>query len=146
MLKQGLLHLNDVLKQLEPLHTPVAAPGSSVLLRELVSAPSLAEATSNPTATPLLHSMAAAHAYITMFVHVCRTGQADIRTISISHWGSELGLQVKATFCLTITILHVLIKCPANQMRCVYSFWLIRKIRFFSHQVHCMTVFRIHIH
>ena len=28
-----------------------------------------------------------------MFVHVCRTGQADIRTISVSHWGSELGLQ-----------------------------------------------------
>ncbi len=94
MLKQGLLHLSSVLEQLEPLHTPVAAPGSSVLLRELVSAPCLPEATSNPAATPLLHSMAAAHAYITMFVHVCRTGQADIRTISISHWGSELGLQV----------------------------------------------------
>ena len=29
-----------------------------------------------------------------MFVHVCRTGQADIRTISVSHWGSELGLTV----------------------------------------------------
>lgn len=29
-----------------------------------------------------------------MFVHVCRTGQSDIRTISISHWGSELGLSV----------------------------------------------------
>jgi E3 ubiquitin-protein ligase HUWE1 len=94
VLKQGLLHLSSVLEQLEPLHTPVAAPGSSVLLRELVSAPCLPEATSNPAATPLLHSMAAAHAYITMFVHVCRTGQADIRTISISHWGSELGLQV----------------------------------------------------
>ena len=45
VLKQGLLHLNDVLKQLEPLHTAVPAPGGSVLLRELVSAPNIAEAT-----------------------------------------------------------------------------------------------------
>jgi len=94
VLKQGLIHLSDVLKQLEPLHVAVPAPGSSVLLRELVSAPSLPEAINNPAATPLLHHMSAAHAYIQMFVHVCRTGQADIRTISVSHWGSELGLQV----------------------------------------------------
>jgi E3 ubiquitin-protein ligase HUWE1 len=36
VLKQGLLHLNEVLKGLEPLHKPVDAPGGSVLLRELV--------------------------------------------------------------------------------------------------------------
>ena len=29
-----------------------------------------------------------------MFVYVCRTGQNDIRTISVGHWGSELGLTV----------------------------------------------------
>ena len=34
--------------------------------------------------------------YIQMFVHVCRTGQPDIRTISVSYWGSELGLAVLA--------------------------------------------------
>jgi len=96
VLKQGLLHLNDVLKQLEPLHTAVPPPGGSVLLRELVSSPNIAEATSSPTSTPLLHHMSAAHAYIQMFVHVCRTGQADIRTISVGHWGSELGLSVLA--------------------------------------------------
>jgi len=96
VLKQGLLHLNDVLKQLEPLHTAVPPPGGSVLLRELVSSPNIAEATTSPTSTPLLHHMSAAHAYIQMFVHVCRTGQADIRTISVGHWGSELGLSVLA--------------------------------------------------
>ena len=64
VLKQGLIHLSDVLKQLEPLHVAVPAPGSSVLLRELVSAPSLPEAINNPAATPLLHHMSAAHAYI----------------------------------------------------------------------------------
>jgi E3 ubiquitin-protein ligase HUWE1 len=94
VLKQGLLHLKEVLNQLEPLHLPVPAPGSSVLLHELVSNQNPADAINNPAATPLLHHMSAAHAYITMFVHVCRTGQADIRTISVSHWGSELGLQV----------------------------------------------------
>ena len=94
VLKQGLLHLNEVLKGLEPLHRPVEAPGGSVLLRELVSAPVVSEATANPQATPLLHHMSAAHAYIQMFVYVCRTGQSDIRTISVGHWGSELGLTI----------------------------------------------------
>ena len=48
VLKQGLLHLDEVLKHLEPLHKPLEPPGGSVLLHELVSAPILAEATSNP--------------------------------------------------------------------------------------------------
>jgi E3 ubiquitin-protein ligase HUWE1 len=42
----------------------VDAPGGSVLLRELVSASNIGEATANPQATPLLHNMSAAHAYI----------------------------------------------------------------------------------
>ena len=94
VLQQGLLHLDEVLRRLEPLHQPLENPGGSVLLHELVSAPVLSEATSNPQVTPLLHDMSAAHAYIQMFVHVCRTGQPDIRTISVNHWGSDLGLRV----------------------------------------------------
>lgn len=94
VLHQGLLQLNEVLKKLQPLHTPLEAPGGSVLLRELVSSPVISEATVDPQATPLLHHMSAAHAYIQMFVHVCRTGQSDIRAMSIDHWGSELGLSV----------------------------------------------------
>ena len=95
VLKQGLLHLNDVLKSLEPLHKPLEPPGGSVLLHELVSANGIiGDATSNPQATPLLHHMSAAHAYIHMFITVCRTGQSDIRTISVGHWGSDLGLNV----------------------------------------------------
>ena len=61
-----------------------------------MSAPNIAEATASPSSTPLLHHMAAANAYIQMFVHVCRTGQAEIKTISVTHWGSELGLTVLA--------------------------------------------------
>ena len=38
VLKQGLLCLSDVLKNLEPLHKPLEPPGGSVLLRELVNA------------------------------------------------------------------------------------------------------------
>ncbi len=53
VLKQGLLHLNDVLKALEPLHRPLDPPGGSVLLRELVSAPVISEATANPQVWPL---------------------------------------------------------------------------------------------
>nr|XP_042906094.1 E3 ubiquitin-protein ligase HUWE1 [Parasteatoda tepidariorum] len=94
VLKQGLLHLNEVLQSLEHLHRPLEPPGGSVLLQELINAPNVNDATLSAQSTPLLHYMAAAHAYIIMFIHVCRTGQSDIRTISISHWGSELGLSV----------------------------------------------------
>ncbi|CAN8001289.1 unnamed protein product [Ixodes hexagonus] len=103
VLQQGLTHLGGVLSTLEPLHRPLDSPGGSVLLEELLG--SLPPATATPssaTATPstsmstspLLHAMAATHAYIIMFVHVCRTGQSEIRSISMSHWGSELGLSV----------------------------------------------------
>ncbi|XP_064633553.1 E3 ubiquitin-protein ligase HUWE1-like isoform X3 [Lineus longissimus] len=94
VLKQGLLQLNEVLMSLEPLHKPLDPPGGSVLLHELVSANNITEATLSVNTTPLLHALTGAHAYIMMFVHVCRAGQSDIRTISVSHWGSDLGLQV----------------------------------------------------
>ena len=77
VLKQGLLHLNEVLQSLEPLHKFLDPPGGSVLLRELVNAPNSTDATLSPQATPLLHSIAAAHAYITMFTHVCKVGQVS---------------------------------------------------------------------
>ncbi|XP_071960908.1 E3 ubiquitin-protein ligase HUWE1-like isoform X2 [Antedon mediterranea] len=95
VLKQGLLHLSEVLKSLEPLHKSLEAPGGSVLLRELANAaPKTEEAILSAQRTPLLHAMGAAHAYITMFVHVCKVGQSDVRTMCVNHWGSDLGQTV----------------------------------------------------
>ena len=53
VLQQGLVHLDEVLRRLEPLHQPMPHPGGSVLLHELVSAPVLSEATSNPQVSQL---------------------------------------------------------------------------------------------
>lgn len=79
VLQQGLLQLSDVLHTLRPLYTSRSMGGlCSVLLQELVRAPSLENAFSTPSATPLLHAMTAAHGYVIMFVHVCRTGQVSI--------------------------------------------------------------------
>lgn len=78
VLKQGLLHLNEALQCLEPLHRPLDPPGGSVLLEELISAPNINDATLSAHSTPLLHNMAAAHAYIITLVHMCRTGQVTI--------------------------------------------------------------------
>ena len=77
VLERGLMYLDGVLKSLEPLHHPLGTPGGSVLLRELVNAPNISEAPQSAQATPLLHAMASAHAYVTMFVHVCRVGQVS---------------------------------------------------------------------
>ncbi|XP_059588545.1 E3 ubiquitin-protein ligase HUWE1 isoform X3 [Alligator mississippiensis] len=94
VLQEGLLQLDTVLSALEPLHRPIEAPGGSVLLRELAGAGHVADATLSAQATPLLHALTAAHAYIMMFVHTCRVGQSEIRAISVNQWGSALGLSV----------------------------------------------------
>lgn len=94
VLKTGLSQLNEVLNLLKPLHNHIESPGGSVLLHELASAPNLETAFTSDTATPLLHAMNAAHGYVVMFVHVCRTSQSEMRNLSINHWGSELGLTV----------------------------------------------------
>ena len=87
MLKQGLLHLMEVLQTLEPLHKPLEPPGGSVLLRELASVANIQDATFSPQATPLLHALSAAHAYIMMFVHVCNMGQVSTIQIYILSYG-----------------------------------------------------------
>ncbi|XP_069738899.1 E3 ubiquitin-protein ligase HUWE1-like [Phaenicophaeus curvirostris] len=94
VLQEGLLQLDAVLSALEPLHRPIEAPGGSVLLRELAAAGAVQDATLSAQATPLLHALTAAHAYIMMFVHTCRVGQSEIRAISVTQWGSQLGLSV----------------------------------------------------
>lgn len=94
VLEEGLVQLNEVLQSLKPLYTHTGTPTGSKLLQELISAPNLDTAFSTPSATPLLHAMGAAHGYVLMFVHVCRTGQNDIRTTSLQHWGADLGLAV----------------------------------------------------
>ncbi|KAK7916204.1 hypothetical protein WMY93_011965 [Mugilogobius chulae] len=94
VLQEGLCQLDSILTSLEPLHRPIEVPGGSVLLRELANAGHVTDATLSARATPLLHALTAAHAYILMFVHTCRVGQSEIRAISVNQWGSQLGLSV----------------------------------------------------
>ncbi|XP_073669096.1 E3 ubiquitin-protein ligase HUWE1 isoform X4 [Paramisgurnus dabryanus] len=94
VLQEGLCQLDSILSALEPLHRPIEVPGGSVLLRELANAGHVTDATLSAHATPLLHALTAAHAYILMFVHTCRVGQSEIRAISVNQWGSQLGLSV----------------------------------------------------
>nr|XP_015209351.1 PREDICTED: E3 ubiquitin-protein ligase HUWE1 [Lepisosteus oculatus] len=94
VLQEGLCQLEGILSSLEPLHRPIESPGGSVLLRELAAAAPLPDPTLSAHATPLLHALTAAHAYIMMFVHTCRVGQSEIRAISVNQWGSQLGLSV----------------------------------------------------
>ncbi|KAL7301215.1 hypothetical protein TKK_0006181 [Trichogramma kaykai] len=93
VLKTGLSQLHEILTILKPLHSRlVDSVGGSILLSELLSAPNLETAFTSDT--PLLHAMNAAHGYVVMFVHVCRTSQSEIRNLSINHWGSDMGLMV----------------------------------------------------
>ncbi|KAK4337308.1 hypothetical protein RND71_043594 [Anisodus tanguticus] len=100
VLKQGLICLQKVLHKLKPLHTPLEPPGGSVLLEEFIQSSELYQNVNNcdplqsAVLTPLSHSLSAAHSYITMFINLSRCAQNEIKTMCISHWGSELGQAV----------------------------------------------------
>ncbi|CAH1120985.1 unnamed protein product [Ceutorhynchus assimilis] len=98
LFQEGLHQLSEVLDNLKPLCSPTndtkPTMGGSKLLMELASAPDASAAFSSAQATPLLHGMNAAHGYVLMFVHVCRTGQPEIRNLSLHHWGKKEGSKV----------------------------------------------------
>lgn len=85
----ALEQLSGVVEQLKPLQNNLEHTSSSVLLKELANCPDLNQAFTNATFTPLLHAMSAVHGYVVMLVHVCRTGQSDIRTLSLMKWGQD---------------------------------------------------------
>lgn len=85
----GLEQLSGVVENLKPLQSHLEQPNGSVLLRELANCGNIDQAFTNASATPILHAMNAVHGYVVMLVHVCRTGQADIRTMSLTKWSQD---------------------------------------------------------
>jgi E3 ubiquitin-protein ligase HUWE1 len=101
VLKKGLTCLLSVLEQLTALEAPLPYPGGSVLLEELITATSKASASGQSidplqcaSLTPLLHQLSAAHAYVIMFVHICRSSHSDIRSLLLTNWGGQPGQNV----------------------------------------------------
>lgn len=97
VLKEGLRLLSEVVEKLQPIHKFPENLGGSVLFDELLDGmtkvgPNGVDPLQSAFLTPLLHSMAAAHAMVTMFVHVGRTTQNDMRNLVLTHWGSEQGI------------------------------------------------------
>lgn len=89
MLQVGLVQLSAVVENLKPLQSHLEQPSGSVLLRELANCGNIDQAFTNASATPILHAMNAVHGYVVMLVHVCRTGQTDIRTMSLAKWSQD---------------------------------------------------------
>lgn len=92
-----------------------------MLLRELANAGHVTDATLSARATPLLHALTAAHAYILMFVHTCRVGQvsnAEGFIYSVQPFVHSFSSQFVnvATF-----LLNLLLMCPISSMRRVKS-------------------------
>lgn len=78
VLKQGLTLLIDVLTSLEPLISRSDVSPLSILLHEVASSGRPQQAMVSMQLTPLLHGIVAAHAYISMFLHVCKVGQVRL--------------------------------------------------------------------
>lgn len=79
---------------MEPLYNGRMPFEGSVLLEDLNQSLSSRKGASQNFISSMLQSMSSVHAYIVMFVHICRTGQGDIRAISIEQWGSQLGIDI----------------------------------------------------
>ena len=78
VLKQGLTLLSEVLTSLEPLISRSDGSPLSILLHEVVSSGRPQQAMVSGQLTPLLHGVVASHAYISMFLHVCKVGQVRV--------------------------------------------------------------------
>lgn len=89
VLQVALEQLSNIVEQLKPLMNHQEHTSSSVLLKELANCQDINHAFTNAHYTPLLHAMSAVHGYVVMLVHVCRTGQSDIRTLSLMKWGQD---------------------------------------------------------
>ena len=75
VLKQGLTLLGDALTTLEPRITRSAESPVSMLLHEVALSGRPQQAMVSVQLTPLLHGIVAVHAYVGMFLHVCKVGQ-----------------------------------------------------------------------
>lgn len=89
VLRVSLEQLAIVVDNLEPLQSHWEVSQGSVLLRELANCRNIESAFSNAAETPLLHAMSAVHGYVVMLVHICRTGQSEIRNLLIEQWGQN---------------------------------------------------------
>ncbi|XP_065656940.1 E3 ubiquitin-protein ligase HUWE1 isoform X2 [Hydra vulgaris] len=88
--KEGLTQLNSQINELNSIYTQSESQGSA-LLHELASTEVPLEALYDYKKTPVVHAMSTTHAYVNVFIFICRGAQADIRNMSISQWGSDLG-------------------------------------------------------
>jgi E3 ubiquitin-protein ligase HUWE1 len=71
----------------------------SILIRELANASNPIEAVNYPNETPLLHSICSIHSFIYLLITLGKINQNDVRNLTISKWGSELGVQVLEGLC-----------------------------------------------
>ncbi|XP_021962373.1 E3 ubiquitin-protein ligase HUWE1 isoform X3 [Folsomia candida] len=94
VLDRGIDAMLPIMNRTQKLNDPFPYPGSSVLLRELADSTNPAEAVNDPYETPALHGIISIHSMITMFIHVCRTGQTDIRTLVVKAWGNDQGIDL----------------------------------------------------
>jgi hypothetical protein len=71
----------------------------SVLIRELAQAQNPLDACNWPLQTPLLHSISSIHSFIYLLITCGKISQNDVRNLTITKWGSELGTKVLKDLC-----------------------------------------------
>ena len=74
--KEGMKQLDELADYVESLYSQSTSKGS-VLLSELASTSNPLEALYDKEVTPLVHAMSAAHAYVNVFVFICRGAQVS---------------------------------------------------------------------
>jgi hypothetical protein len=122
VIDQALNCLDEALKKCESLYngyinidskaTPTSSSSStqsspiasslvdgSVLIRELAQSQNPLDACNWPLQTPLLHSISSIHSFIYLLITCGKINQNDVRNLTITKWGSELGTKVLKDLC-----------------------------------------------
>ena len=71
----------------------------SVLIRELAQAQNPLDACNWPLQTPLLHSISSIHSFIYLLITCGKINHNDVRNLTTSKWGGELGVRVLKDLC-----------------------------------------------
>lgn len=110
VIDQALNSLAEALAKCESLYTDykktdskttpgTTLPDGSVLIRELAQAENPLDAINCPQQMPLLHSICSIHSFIYLLITLGKINQNDVRNLTISKWGSELGTKVLNDLC-----------------------------------------------
>ena len=98
--EQAFECLSEVLTKCETLYGDKSSLfEGSLLIREISLTENPVDSVNCPEQTPLLHSICCIHSFIYLLITLGKTNQNEIKNLTITNWGSPIGVKVLKNLC-----------------------------------------------